>query len=66
MYKRINTIHRLALGFLTFSLGLYIVNDLFLKKKIPLDIIGYLVFSSLAFYAGFHVCLAEVKRMNKK
>jgi hypothetical protein len=65
MYKRINIIHRLALGFLGFSLGLYIVNDAFLKKKIPLEIIGYLVFLSLGFYVGFHVCLGEIKRIKR-
>lgn len=65
MYKRINIIHGLALGYLGFSLGLYIVNDVFLKK-IPLEIIGYLVFSSIGFYAGFHICLDEVKRVKKK
>jgi hypothetical protein len=66
MYKRINIIHRLAVGFFLFSIGLYIVNDAFLKNKIPLDIIGYLTFLSLGFYAGFHVCLDEIKRVEKK
>jgi len=65
MYKRINSIHRLSVGFFLFSIALYIVNDAFLKKKIPLDVVGYLVFLSLGFYVGFHVCLSEIKRMKR-
>jgi hypothetical protein len=39
------------------------VNDALLKKKIPTDLIGYLVFLSLGLYVGFHVCQDEVKRI---
>jgi hypothetical protein len=66
MSKRLIIFHRVALVFFLFSLGLYIVNDAFLKKKIPLELIGYMVFLSLGIYVGFHLCLDEVKRMNKK
>lgn len=59
---RIVIIHRWALAFLCSSLGLYLINDGFLHKKIPLEIIGYILFLSIGFYVGFHVCLSEIKR----
>jgi hypothetical protein len=66
MYKRINILHRIFLSFFIFSLGLYVVNDSILRKWIPIEIVGYIVFLSLGIYVGFHVCLDELKRMNKK
>ncbi len=66
MYKRITIIHRIALCFFLFSLALDVVNDAFLKNKMPREIIGYLIFLTLGFYVGFHICLDEVKRMEKK
>jgi hypothetical protein len=66
MSKRIFIIHRVALVFFLSSLGLSVVNEALWKSKIPSDIVGYLVFASLGFYLGFHICLDEVKRMQKK
>jgi len=63
MSKRLILFHRITLLFFIFSFGLYFVNDALLKKKIPTDLIGYLVFLSLGLYVGFHVCQDEVKRM---
>jgi hypothetical protein len=66
MYKRINILHRIFLSFFLLSLGVFIVNDSILKKRIPIEIVGYIFFLSLGIYVGFHVCLDELKRMNRK
>lgn len=66
MHKRINIIRKLASAFFMFSLGLYIVNDALLKKRIPLEIIGYVVFLSVGFYIGFHLALSEVERESSR
>ena len=66
MNNRFRLYHRIALCLFIFSFGLYILNDTLLKKKIPIELIGYLVFLSLGLYVGFHVCLDEVKRMSNK
>jgi len=59
--------HKVALFLFLFSIGLFILNGTFLKKKIPIELVGYLVFLSLGLYVGFHFCLDEVKRMmNRK
>ena len=63
MSKRIFLFHRIAAVFFLFSLGLCVITGSFLKSRIPIEIVGYLVFLSLGLYVGFQVCLGEIKRM---
>ena len=66
MNKRLTIYHRVSLFFFLFSIGLYIINDAFLKCKVHVEVVGYLLFLSLGIYIGFHVCLDEMKRLTKK
>ena len=66
MHKRIIIIHRLAEISFSSSIALYLINDTLLKKKIPLEIVGYILFLNLGFYVGFHLALREVERERKK
>jgi hypothetical protein len=67
MSKRIFLFHRIAAVFFLFSLGFCVITGSFLKSRIPIEIVGYLVFLSLGLYVGFQVCLGEIKRMiNRK
>jgi hypothetical protein len=60
MSQRIFILHKIAAILFLASLGLYIINESFLNSRIPIEIIGYLVFLSLGLYVGFHVCLGEI------
>ncbi len=66
MSKRLSILHKVALSVFLFRLGLYFLNETFLKIKIPGQLIGYLIFLSLGFYVGFHLCLSELRRSNRK
>jgi hypothetical protein len=65
MWTRLNRFHRIFLSFFLFCILIFIVNNVFLKNKIPKDLLGYFLFFSLGIYIGFNVCLSEFKRITK-
>jgi hypothetical protein len=48
------------------SILFYIVNDAILQGRVPLEIIGYIIFFFLGTFVGVQCCIDLFKRNNKE
>ncbi len=66
MIKRLSLYSKISSFIFAASIGLHMVNDIFLKKKVPGEIIGYVFWFSLGLFIGVNCCIDVVKRFRKE
>ncbi len=62
MNRNLQLYSKIAIVLLVSSISLWMLNDLILNMKIPIEIIGYIVFFSLGIFIGVHCCIDAIKR----
>jgi hypothetical protein len=65
MRNRVMSYRKIVIGIFGFAIVLGLINDIYLNKVIPLEIIGYIFFLSTGIYIGFFFCINGVNHAMK-
>jgi hypothetical protein len=63
--NRVMTYRKIVTAIFGFGIALHLINDIYLNKAIPLEIIGYIFFLCSGIYIGFYFCINGVNHMMK-
>ena len=62
MVKRLSLYSKISIYFFASSIAFYVFNEAILKYKVPLEIVGYLIFFSLGLFIGTQCCIDVIRR----
>ena len=61
MVTRFTLYSQISIYFFALSVAFYLFNDAVLKYKVPLEIVGYLIFFSLGIFIGTQCCIDVIR-----
>ena len=66
MVKRLNLYSRISSLLFVASILFYVLNDAIFESRVPLEIVGYIIFFSLGAFVGVQCCIDLLKKSKKE